>query len=315
MIDEELKRQIAKNPQLNQIIKSIRQELATKGFDKKKSLAQTLQLLATNELILRDYLLEAKHCSPGPMQNCQQPNIGFEKQISYHNGKFYVDLTHCDHWKLAHRQQLRQNYLIYTDYNLEDLPEDLPQATKLLKSYESQLPVVASQKRYSFLTQSWELINGNSAKGFYLFAPSDYGKTFLFRLLANSWAAQEKSQIALVKVPKLINDCRTLIQKKANEKYQRLLSRLKKVDVLFMDDFGAESISRWSRDDILCEILNYRCDQNKLTFINSNFSWKQLTQHYILAKENPTIEQIKVKRFLSRLKRLTTEWRLTGGKI
>ena len=71
------------------------------------------------------------------------------------------------------------------------------------------------------------------------------------------------------------------------------------------DDLGAEAITPWSRDEILCPILQHRMDNNLTTFITSNFSLTNLEQH--LAQTKDGVEVVKAKRIIERIKFLTEE--------
>jgi primosomal protein DnaI len=50
------------------------------------------------------------------------------------------------------------------------------------------------------------------------------------------------------------------------------VNKMKNVDVLFLDDLGAEDEKIWFYNNYLLIILNHRMDHNKLTFFTSNLS-------------------------------------------
>jgi len=72
-----------------------------------------------------------------------------------------------------------------------------------------------------------------------------------------------------------------------------------------IDDLGAETTTPWSRDEILCPILQYRMDNNLATFITSNLNIEALEKHLAQTKEG--VEVVKAKRITERIKFLTEE--------
>ena len=59
----------------------------------------------------------------------------------------------------------------------------------------------------------------------------------------------------------------------------------------------------WSRDEILCPILQYRMDEKLTTFFTSNLDLNALEQH--LANTNNGVEVVKARRIIERIKQLT----------
>lgn len=57
-----------------------------------------------------------------------------------------------------------------------------------------------------------------------------------------------------------------------------------KLDLLLLDDIGAETVTNWSRDEILGTILQYRMENNLSTFITSNLNISELEGHSSLVK-------------------------------
>ena len=83
------------------------------------------------------------------------------------------------------------------------------------------------------------------------------------------------------------------------------INRLKKCDVLLLDDIGAESVTAWGRDEILGTILQYRMDEKLPTFFTSNLSLKELEVHLASTKNGD--EKVKARRIIERIKQLTME--------
>ncbi len=59
-------------------------------------------------------------------------------------------------------------------------------------------------------------------------------------------------------------------------------------------------------------ILNYRMENSKITFFTSNFDFAELRLNYKVDGDNKTIEKIKQKRFMERIKALSDFYKLEG---
>ena len=73
--------------------------------------------------------------------------------------------------------------------------------------------------------------------------------------------------------------------------------------LLLIDDIGAENVTAWNRDEILCPLLQYRMDEGLTTFFTSNLTLNDLEEH--LASSKAGVESIKAGRIVSRIKQLT----------
>ena len=83
------------------------------------------------------------------------------------------------------------------------------------------------------------------------------------------------------------------------------MDELKKCDLLLIDDIGAESVTSWSRDEILSTILQYRMDEKLPTFFTSNLTIDELEAHLSETKES--IDKVKARRIIERIKQLTDD--------
>ena len=85
---------------------------------------------------------------------------------------------------------------------------------------------------------------------------------------------------------------------------------IKRVEILLIDDIGAETMTEWSRDEVLGTILQYRMQEGLVTFFTSNFSIKDLEEHFSVSSKG--IEKVKAKRIIERIKHLTIEMTLVS---
>ena len=73
---------------------------------------------------------------------------------------------------------------------------------------------------------------------------------------------------------------------------------LSNVDILIIDDNGADKVTDWGRDEILGTILQTRMNNLKTTFFTSNFTLKELERHL----SNNGSEPVKSSRIIERIK-------------
>jgi primosomal protein DnaI len=86
---------------------------------------------------------------------------------------------------------------------------------------------------------------------------------------------------------------------------QTEIQRLAACDVLILDDIGAETLSPWSRDDVLGVILQARMDNDLPTFFSSNFDMKALESHFSATKNAD--DPVKAARLMQRVRYLAKE--------
>lgn len=146
-------------------------------------------------------------------------------------------------------------------------------------------------------------INGNY-KGLYLHGNFGCGKTYLIAALFNE-LAKKKIRSEIVYFPKLLADI-----KNDFDSFGDVLEYLEDVDLLLIDDIGAEKVTEWSRDEVLGTILQQRMNNYKTTFFTSNLDLEQLENH--LRLNNYSDDEIKCRRILQRVKQLSEEMQLIG---
>ena len=79
----------------------------------------------------------------------------------------------------------------------------------------------------------------------------------------------------LVYFPEFLREIKSSIQ---DNSIGEKIDAVKRVQVLMLDDIGAEAMSSFVRDDA-CAILQFRMLENLPTFFTSNFDFKQLEHH------------------------------------
>ena len=136
-------------------------------------------------------------------------------------------------------------------------------------------------------------------KGLYLYGSFGSGKTYLISAMFNE-LAKSGVKSAIVFYPEYLSNLKSSFGKLD---YQEKIDKLKKIPLLLIDDIGAETTTQWSRDEVLCPIMQYRMQEKLPTFFTSNLDLELLEQHLALSKNG--IEEVKAKRIIERINALT----------
>ena len=142
-------------------------------------------------------------------------------------------------------------------------------------------------------------------KGLYLTGSFGTGKTYLISALLNDMA-KKNIKSTIVYYPEFLRELKSSFGSDFDEKY----NAAKKSPILFIDDIGAESITQWTRDEILLPVLDERMNKQMKTYFTSNYSMEELEQQYRLAnKPNNTIASLRI---LGRIRTLSKPVELSG---
>ena len=131
------------------------------------------------------------------------------------------------------------------------------------------------------------------------------GKTFLIAALLNELEISKNAITEIVYFPELLRNMKedfSIVEEK--------LDFLKNVDILLIDDIGAENVTSWGRDEILGTILQYRMNNKLSTFFTSNLTLEELENHLSITKNNE--DKIKARRIIERIKQLTEDKELVS---
>lgn len=139
-------------------------------------------------------------------------------------------------------------------------------------------------------------------KGLYLHGNFGCGKTYLISALFNE-LSKKRISTEIVYFPELLRDIKSDFDTFANR-----IDYLENVDLLLIDDIGAEKVTEWSRDEILGTILQKRMNNYKTTFFTSNLNIEELERH--LRMSNYSDDEIKARRIIERVKQLTVDMEL-----
>ena len=140
-------------------------------------------------------------------------------------------------------------------------------------------------------------------KGLYLHGSFGGGKTFLVAALLNELHEKKDAHVEIVYLPELL---RTL-----KDDFNLLDSKVKyfsNVEILLIDDIGAEKVTDWGRDEILGTILQNRMNNHLTTFFTSNLTIEELEVHLSISKDKQ--DYVKARRIIERIKQLTEDMEL-----
>ena len=126
------------------------------------------------------------------------------------------------------------------------------------------------------------------------------GKSFLVSALLNELHEKKKASVCMIYFPEAL---RTL--KDDWDNFGSKIEYFKSVDILLIDDIGAEKVTEWGRDEVLGTILQARMDSKLATFFTSNLNIKELESH--LALSNKSDDLVKARRIIERIKQLTND--------
>lgn len=132
-------------------------------------------------------------------------------------------------------------------------------------------------------------------KGLYLHGSFGSGKTFLISALFHELELTKHITTKVVYFPEAL---RTL--KDDWEVYEARIREYQTVDLLLLDDIGAEKVTEWGRDEVLGTILQYRMSHYLPTFFTSNMNLEELEKH--LASTFNSVDAVKSRRIIERIK-------------
>lgn len=145
------------------------------------------------------------------------------------------------------------------------------------------------------------------SKGLYIYGGFGVGKSFILGAVANELANIQVRSV-LVYVPEFLREIKQAIDDKT---LQQKMDFVKKAPVLMLDDLGAESLTSWSRDEILGAILHYRMAEGLPVFVTSNFDYKNLADHLTYVQNHQ--EPVKAARIMERIQSTTVPIQLDGA--
>ncbi len=172
----------------------------------------------------------------------------------------------------------------------------------------------AALKQALLFVRSYMENPGEFHKGLYLEGKFGVGKTYLLGAIAND-LAEKGFSTTILHVPTFISDLKALLGDKTGRTVADVVNEVKNAPVLMLDDIGADSLSNWSRDDILGVILQHRMQEELPTFFSSNLSMKELESSYLTFSNRMEADSLKARRIMERIRFLSTEIIVDGPNL
>lgn len=179
--------------------------------------------------------------------------------------------------------------------NLNDYQKDDPQRQEAFNKIVAFLDYVENPEEFH--------------RGLYLYGKFGVGKTYLMAGLANH-LANAGIEVAMIHMPSFAVAAKNAM---GTSYTAEMITKLKKVPVLIMDDIGADNVSSWFRDDVLAIILQYRMQEQLPTFFTSNCSMEQLEKEYLTIDSRSQASPMHAQRIMERIRSLA-EPQLMSGK-
>ena len=188
----------------------------------------------------------------------------------------------------------------------------IKESTTALQALEtSSLKTIDTSDKNRYKLIKWvtnfikEYDYGKNIKGLYLHGNFGCGKTYILSACFNEMK-KRGFRTKIVYLPDLLR-----IIKGDFEAMNDIMDELCNIDILLIDDIGAEKVTDWGRDEILGTILQSRMNEHKTTFFTSNFTIKELEEHL----SNKGVDKVKANRIVERIKQLTIDMEMLGANM
>ncbi len=250
-------------------------------------------------LPLRQYVQEREHCAACPgLDQCSNMMQGHQPELLVYNGSLELKLKPCRKLRVREEQR-RQSELIQSHY----IPEDILSASfEVIDPYPERAAAIEAAIRYCDA-----FADGKPKRGLYFYGKFGVGKSKIAGAMARELVRYGVDSI-MVYVPDFMREIRDSIREgSVNEK----LDALKKATVLILDDIGAESLSPWTRDEVLGAILQYRVAEGLTTVYTSNLDLDELEDHLSHSNKGG-IERMKAKRIMERIRHYVDVYLVEG---
>jgi len=239
---------------------------------------------------LEETVSELKNCKTcKSIFECQNNIEGYVSMPSLKNDRLIFSYAPCKYTKKQDKENkanIEKNALKITMKDIDITDKRRVNVIKELKTF-------------------YTAYGNKEVKGLYLHGSFGSGKTFLTTALFNE-LGKKRIRSEIVYFPELIREFKGDFET-LNEKMDYYMN----VDILLIDDIGAEKVTEWSRDEILGTILQNRMNKSLATFFTSNLNLKELETH--LSISNNSDDAVKARRIIERIKQLTEEFELISA--
>ncbi len=286
---DNMKAEILENPGVQQFLSQHADEVNKAIVD--RSLGKLYEYTTQNH--------DCENCAN--VAQCSNMMKGFVPNLVITRGSIDIEYTKCKQ-KLVEEERRHVSEMISSMH----MPKDVLKARLATVTYDHNTRVNLGSAAQTFLEEV-KTEGSLPAKGFYIYGEFGVGKSYVLGALANE-LAELRIKTVLVYVPEFLREMKHAIQ---DQSLQEKVDYVKKAPVLMLDDLGAETLSSWTRDEILGTVLHYRMAENLPTFITSNFDYDGLEDHLAYSGKGER-ELVKAARIMERIRSITIPMRLSG---
>ena len=267
---------------------------------------KTFQKIVTKLKLPKDYLMKYTtklEDASKEIDNCKNCKRLSDCKNSYQGYIYYPDILNdnltFDYVPCKYKKEQIEKDKYKNNIYLFEIPKEIKEAS--MKNIDLDDPdrfeVIKWLKNF---LDNYEKKDNN--KGLYLTGNFGSGKTYLISACLNELAKKEH-KIAIIYYPEFLRSLKESFSD--NEEYNNKFKFIKNVELLLIDDIGAETMTEWSRDEVLGTILQYRMQEGLTTFFTSNLTINELEEHFSISSKG--VEKVKAKRIIERIKYLTKE--------
>lgn len=286
---DEMKAEVLENPGVQKFIDENASNISKQVVD--RSLSK-----------LYEYKSQSHNCASCPsLKLCANFMKGYEPKLVLDRTLIDIEYVRCNRGVIEDERKKVTSMI-----DSIHMSKEVMEATLAGVDLEDGSRVGAVRAAKDFLNE-WERTNTLPMKGLYIHGKFGVGKSYLLGALANELAARHIHSV-VVYVPEFLREMKQAIQ---DHSLSEKIEFVKIAPVLMLDDIGAETMSSWTRDEILGTILHYRMSEQLPTFMTSNFNYEEL-EHHLSFTQRGEKEVVKAGRIMERIRTLTTPISLSG---
>ena len=260
----------------------------------------TREDIEDNWIDFLDYQEDLNTCNGcTSINNCPKVSKGMQRVFNYQNNVITLSLSPC-----KYGDEILENQKILSNILLKNVSD------KILLTKANDVISIASNEGSnagSIIKKISEYVKDSSHKGYYLYGKGGTGKSTLMGLLIRNLAKQGY-KCGFIHFPTFLMDLKNSFGEDGNDGSIELMKNL---DFLVIDDVGGESVTNWSRDEVLSSIIAYRLQNNKATFFTSEYPVDKLKGIYTLR----TGDKLRVERLIDRMKAVSISLELVGKDL
>ncbi len=289
--------------QYTALVEDIFQHVEIQQFLQENQLTREDEIVQRSTSRLFEYINSSHDCAQCPsLSQCKNVMSGYTPRLVLKNDRIDLQYEPCSTY--VQERQIEEAKEMLSSLHM---PKDVLQARlqHIDMFYDdSRVRVIRAARDFVASVQKTGTL---PSKGMYIYGPFGVGKSFILGALANE-LANLNIQTIIVYVPEFLREIKQSIQ---NQTFEQKIDFVKRAPVLMLDDIGAESMTAWTRDDVLGAILQYRMAEQLPTFFTSNFDWDGL-EHHMTYSQRGEKEEVKAARLMERIRATSDPYALDG---